>query len=79
VTINEQRGAESGGSPLEVSAALEGQATRLNDRKAAQLTPMEWGEAYDEGMALAAKMFPSTSQKERDAFATGYARQKTRT
>jgi hypothetical protein len=41
--------------------------------------PMEWGEAYDEGMALAAKMFPSTSQKERDAFATGYARQKTRT
>jgi hypothetical protein len=40
--------------------------------------PMEWGEAYDEGMALATKMFPSTSQKERDAFATGYARQKTR-
>jgi hypothetical protein len=40
--------------------------------------PMAWHDAYQEGMALAAKMFPSTSQKERDAFATGYARQKTR-
>jgi hypothetical protein len=40
--------------------------------------PMEWGEAYDEGMALAATWLPSMGPKERDAFATGYARQKTR-
>ena len=39
---------------------------------------LPWHDAYQEGLALAAKFFPSTTPKEREHFAQGYARQKTK-